>query len=171
MSAEQAFWLRISNPIFEQLVVPPTPVKIEVPSELPKVGLVNKSFQKLKNHLAKFEGTWGFEHTKEVFITQVISFLNSLRESFKDFNHGLHSELNEVKMVFNQMEAVVEQYLVHTAVNSLEVIDECESMRKIWCEEYNRNLKLEAELSKMNELLKTCSTLENHCISLELKLQ
>ncbi|GJS89217.1 retrovirus-related pol polyprotein from transposon TNT 1-94 [Tanacetum coccineum] len=29
--------------------------------------------------------------------------------SFKDFENGLHSELNEVKTVFNQMEAVIEQ--------------------------------------------------------------
>ncbi|GJW69602.1 hypothetical protein Tco_0126519 [Tanacetum coccineum] len=62
LSAEQAFWLPISNTISEQLVVLPTPVKIEVPSELPK-----------------------------------------------DFDNGLHSELNEVKMVINQMEAAVEQ--------------------------------------------------------------
>ncbi|GJR38516.1 retrovirus-related pol polyprotein from transposon TNT 1-94 [Tanacetum coccineum] len=146
------------------------------------------------------EGSWDFEHTKEVFITQVIPFLNTLRESFKDFDNGLHNKLNEVKMVFNQMEAAVEQCsvdkkcfeikkkelllennrlleliifqdLVHTAVNSLEVIDECESMRKSWCKEYNKNLTLEAELLKMNKLSKTCSRLQNHCILLELKLQ
>ncbi|GJY90743.1 hypothetical protein Tco_0505939 [Tanacetum coccineum] len=69
------------------------------------------------------------------------------------------------------LELIISQDLVHTAVNSLEVIDECESMRKRYCEEYNRNLTLEAELSKMNELSKTCSRLQNHCISLELKLQ
>ncbi|GJS33577.1 hypothetical protein Tco_0531959 [Tanacetum coccineum] len=55
------------------------------------------------------EGGWGFEHTKKVFLTEVIPFINSLRESFKDFDNGLHSEINEVKTVFNQMEAVVEQ--------------------------------------------------------------
>ncbi|GJT19587.1 retrovirus-related pol polyprotein from transposon TNT 1-94, partial [Tanacetum coccineum] len=35
----------------------------------------------------------------------------SLRDEdlFKDFDNGLHSEINEVKTVFNQMEAVVEQ--------------------------------------------------------------
>ncbi|GJY51386.1 hypothetical protein Tco_0442233 [Tanacetum coccineum] len=43
-------------------------------------------------------------------------------------------------------------------------------MRKSWREEYNRNLMLEAELSKINELSKTCSRLQNHCILLELKL-
>ncbi|GJW60585.1 hypothetical protein Tco_0109920 [Tanacetum coccineum] len=50
-----------------------------------------------------------FEHTKKVFLEEVIPFMNSLRASFKDFDNGLHNELNEVKMVFNQMEAVVEQ--------------------------------------------------------------
>ncbi|GJU68189.1 hypothetical protein Tco_1254448 [Tanacetum coccineum] len=182
---EQAFWLPLSNPNSEQFVFSHTSVKIEVPKELPKVSLVNKSFQKLKNHLAIFdkvvkdritpttitEDGWGFEHTKKVFLEEVIPFINSLRSSFKDFDNGLYSELNEVKMVFNQMEACVEQYLVHTAVNSLEVIDECKSIRKSWCEEYNRNLTLEAGLSKMNELSKTCSRLQNHCISLELELQ
>ncbi|GKB64351.1 hypothetical protein Tco_0920537, partial [Tanacetum coccineum] len=69
------------------------------------------------------------------------------------------------------LELIISQDLMHTVVNSLEVIDECESMRKSWCEEYNRNLTLETELSKMNELSKTCSRLQNHCISLELKLQ
>ncbi|GKC74477.1 retrovirus-related pol polyprotein from transposon TNT 1-94 [Tanacetum coccineum] len=164
LSAEQAFWLPFSNLISEQLVVPPTPVKIEVVKERTTPSTIT-------------EGAWGFEHTKEVFITQVIPFLNSLRESFKDFDNGLHDELNEVKIIFNQMEAAVEQCfvdkkcfeiqkkelllendqlleliisqdLVHNVLNSLEFIDECESMRKSWCEEYNMNLTLEAKLSK-----------------------
>nr|GEV72608.1 hypothetical protein [Tanacetum cinerariifolium] len=120
-SAKQAFWLSISNPISEQLGVPPTPVKIEVPSELPMVSLVNKSFQKLKNYLARFDKVMK-ERTAASVITE-------------------------------------------------EVIDDYESTRKSYCKEYNRNLTLEAELSKMNELSKTCSRLQNHCISLELKLK
>nr|GEW62560.1 hypothetical protein [Tanacetum cinerariifolium] len=55
------------------------------------------------------EGSWGFEHTKNVFLEEVIPFINSLRASFKDFNNGLHSKLNEVKMLFNQMKASAEQ--------------------------------------------------------------
>ncbi|GJR41865.1 hypothetical protein Tco_1309968 [Tanacetum coccineum] len=112
---KQAFWLLVSNPISEQLVVPPTPIKIEVPSELPKKELLLENDRLLK--------------------------------------------------------VIISQDLVHTAINSLEVIDEFESMRKSWCEEYNRNLTLETELSKMNEISKTCSRLQNHCISLELKLE
>ncbi|GJV06142.1 retrovirus-related pol polyprotein from transposon TNT 1-94 [Tanacetum coccineum] len=66
LSTEQAFWLPISNPKSEQLVVSHSPIEIEVPKELPK-------------------------------------------ESFKDFDNGLHSEINEVKTVFNKMEDAVEQ--------------------------------------------------------------
>ncbi|GJW00044.1 retrovirus-related pol polyprotein from transposon TNT 1-94 [Tanacetum coccineum] len=58
------------------------------------------------------------------------------------------------------LELIISQDLVHTVVNSLEFIDECESMRKSWCEEYNRNLTPKAELSKMNELSKTWLDLE-----------
>nr|GFA60339.1 hypothetical protein [Tanacetum cinerariifolium] len=80
LSVEQAFWFCISNPTIEPSNKPP--VKVEVPSELPKVSLVNASLKKLKFHLAQFdsvvkkktapnartEGEWGFEHTKELLV-------------------------------------------------------------------------------------------------------
>ncbi|GJX25223.1 hypothetical protein Tco_0231519 [Tanacetum coccineum] len=53
LEAEQAFWFRISNPTIESSNKPP--VKVEVPSELPKVSLVNASLKKLKFHLAQFD--------------------------------------------------------------------------------------------------------------------
>ncbi|GKC23897.1 hypothetical protein Tco_1026047 [Tanacetum coccineum] len=43
------------------------------------------------------KGSWGFEHTKKVFLGEVIPVINSLRASLKDFDNGLHSELNEVQ--------------------------------------------------------------------------
>ncbi|GKA41245.1 hypothetical protein Tco_0733838 [Tanacetum coccineum] len=114
---------QLSNLISKQPVFQSTPVKTEAPSELPKVSMVKTSFQKLKIHLASFdkvvkvrttpdiitEGSWGFEPTKAVFKQEVIPFIKTLRDLFKDFYNGLHNELNEVKTVFNQMEAAVEQ--------------------------------------------------------------
>nr|GEV04922.1 retrovirus-related Pol polyprotein from transposon TNT 1-94 [Tanacetum cinerariifolium] len=38
--------------------------------------------------------------------------INQSVESFKDFDNGLHNEIDEVKMVFNQMEAAFEQCFV-----------------------------------------------------------
>ncbi|GJR08846.1 putative zinc finger, CCHC-type containing protein, partial [Tanacetum coccineum] len=159
------------------------------------------------------EGELGFEHTKKVFNKEVIPFKNSLQTLVKDLKKGLLNELNEVKTVFNQMEAVVDQYvvnivmhaddkfvnvlpvqntflddniafdvmkmenghliellvsqdLVHTAVNSLAAINDYKSMERSYIEEYERSLKLAVELSQMNELSKTCSRLEQQCMSL-----
>ncbi|GJT13266.1 hypothetical protein Tco_0860308 [Tanacetum coccineum] len=92
LSAEQAFWLPLSNPNSEQPNITQTPVRVEVPKELPKVSLVNTSVKRLKSHLASFdkvvkvrttpdaitEESWGFEHTKKVFNKEVIPFKNSL---------------------------------------------------------------------------------------------
>ncbi|GJV46802.1 hypothetical protein Tco_1437014 [Tanacetum coccineum] len=49
LSAEQAFWLRMSNPTSKPSDA--SPVKIEAP----KVSLVNEILKKIKFHLAKFD--------------------------------------------------------------------------------------------------------------------
>ncbi|GKA94644.1 hypothetical protein Tco_0816682 [Tanacetum coccineum] len=115
-----------SNKSSEEPSTSNTPVKIEVPSELPKVSLVNISLKKLRYHLASFdkvvkvrttpdaitEGSWGFEHTKNVFLTEIIPWLNLLKYFFKKFDKGLHDEIIEVQTIFTQMEAAVEQCFV-----------------------------------------------------------
>ncbi|GKC51204.1 hypothetical protein Tco_1073949 [Tanacetum coccineum] len=53
LSDEQAFWFHILNPSIEFSYTPP--VIVEVPSELPKVSLVNASLKKLNFHLTQFD--------------------------------------------------------------------------------------------------------------------
>ncbi|GKA21313.1 hypothetical protein Tco_0701302 [Tanacetum coccineum] len=53
LSAEHAFWFHILNPSIESSYTPP--VIVDVPSELPKVSLVNASLKKLKFHLTQFD--------------------------------------------------------------------------------------------------------------------
>nr|GEW40870.1 hypothetical protein [Tanacetum cinerariifolium] len=121
LSAEQAFWLRISNLTNESSNNPP--VKVEVSSELPKISLVNVSLKKLKFHLAQFdsvvkkrttpdarpEGELGFEHTKDVFNDEIISFLKSLKDIFNVFDKDLLNGIIKVHTVFDQMNVVVQQ--------------------------------------------------------------
>nr|GEZ09463.1 hypothetical protein [Tanacetum cinerariifolium] len=111
LSPGQAFWLQTSHPNTDQYDI--SPVKIKAPRELPKVSLVNTSLKKLKYHLGKFdtvvkkrntpdaitEGEWGFEHTKAVFLNEIISFLNTLKDIFNVFDKDL---LNEDKSCDNQ---------------------------------------------------------------------
>ncbi|GKC23378.1 hypothetical protein Tco_1025528, partial [Tanacetum coccineum] len=53
LSAEQAFWFHTFNPTIEPSYSPP--VIVDVPSELPKVSLVNVSLKNLKFHLTQFD--------------------------------------------------------------------------------------------------------------------
>ncbi|GJT69761.1 retrovirus-related pol polyprotein from transposon TNT 1-94 [Tanacetum coccineum] len=111
LSDEQAFWLQTSHPNTDQSAS--LPVKIEAPRELPKVSLVNTSLKKLKYHLGQFdivmkkhitpdaitEGEWGFEHTKAVFLKEIIPFLKALKYIFNVFDKDLLNEniLNDLK--------------------------------------------------------------------------
>ncbi|GJR23155.1 hypothetical protein Tco_0971682 [Tanacetum coccineum] len=124
LSAEQAFWFHTLNPTIEPSYTPP--VIVDVPSELPKVSLVNASLKKLKFHLTQFdsvvkkrttpsaleEGEWGFEHTKTIFNNEIIPFLKSLKDIFNVFDKDLLNEITEVQTVFDQMEASVQQFSV-----------------------------------------------------------
>ncbi|GJT49218.1 hypothetical protein Tco_0975375 [Tanacetum coccineum] len=164
LSTEQAFWKHNSVNSSEP-GLSDRPTNVEVPKELPKVSLVNTSLKKLKYHLANFdvvvkerttptaitEGTWGFEHTKACFRDEIIPFVKALKDLFSTFNQQLVDELAEVQNVFYQMEQAVEQH---------------------------RCLKLETELQKdfvekeiYDKLFKRFTTLEKHCISLEVDTQ
>ncbi|GJR33847.1 hypothetical protein Tco_1209531 [Tanacetum coccineum] len=196
-----------------------TPVRIESPSELPKVSLVNKSLKKLKYHLASFDKVvkkrttsdaitacaWGFEHTKACFVTEIIPFLKVLKDTLNSFDKNLLDEITEVQTVFNHMEAAVDQCFVdknafevqikqlsidndqllkqimsqeimHIVVNFVDILN----VYKSCVDECNKCLELETELLKkkdlikkdvFDKLLKSYSTLEKHCISLELTTQ
>nr|GEW60272.1 hypothetical protein [Tanacetum cinerariifolium] len=96
LSVEQAFWLQTSHPNTDQSDI--SPIKIEAPKEFPKI-----------TPNAITEGKWGFEHTKAVFLNEIIPFLKTLNDIFNVFNKDLLNEVTEVQTVFNQMEAVVEQ--------------------------------------------------------------
>ncbi|GJV39746.1 retrovirus-related pol polyprotein from transposon TNT 1-94 [Tanacetum coccineum] len=118
---KQAFWLQTLHPNTDQSDI--SPIKIEDPRELPKVRLVNTILKKIKYHLGKFdtvvkkrttpdaitEGSWGFEHTKTVFLNEVIPFFKTLKDIFNVFDKDLLDEITKVLTVFNQMEATAQQ--------------------------------------------------------------
>ncbi|GJZ27773.1 retrovirus-related pol polyprotein from transposon TNT 1-94 [Tanacetum coccineum] len=122
LSAEQTFWLPISQPVFEKPLVPSEPVlKKEILRELPTNSLVKDSFHKMKGHVNKFDetitfhtnitgnriGSWGVEHIEGAFEKDVKPFAQTLKDYFKMSEQGLYKELKEMKAVFNQTETEV----------------------------------------------------------------
>ncbi|GJS92798.1 retrovirus-related pol polyprotein from transposon TNT 1-94 [Tanacetum coccineum] len=194
LSAKQDFWLK-SSLSSEEPSTSSTPVKTNVPKELPKVSLVNTSLKQLKYHLAGFdkvvkerttptaitEGTWGFEHTKEVFVNEIIPFLKTLKDTFNNFDQCLLNEITEVQTVFNQMEQAVEQRLetksseiqkkqvlnendrlleqiishdiVNIVVNSFVDINDSVNVNVNSIEMCNKCLELEVELIKQHNMV------------------
>ncbi|GJV55991.1 hypothetical protein Tco_1456996 [Tanacetum coccineum] len=162
------------------------PTKVEVPKELPKVSMVNTSLRKLKHHLAGFdvvvkerttattitEGSWGFEHTKSCFRDEIIPFVVE--------QHRLESKTVEVKMnqVLNENERLLEQVIskdivniiVNSSVDNTYVnVHECEKCLKLETKLLNKTDFVEKEI--YDKLFRSFTTLEKHCISLEVDTQ
>ncbi|GJR56156.1 hypothetical protein Tco_1406677 [Tanacetum coccineum] len=174
--AEQALWLPLSNPISEQLVQT-TPIKMEAPSELPKVSMVKTSFQKLKNHLAIFnkvvkvrttpdaitDGSWGFEHTKAVFKQECSMnkkyFDIQKKENFLDNDRLLeHIICQDVMNIVMHVDSVSINMLpannkFHISVNSLTTLTNYAKMKQDYIDEYNENLVLRPELAKKEHVI------------------
>ncbi|GJU42260.1 hypothetical protein Tco_1195217, partial [Tanacetum coccineum] len=100
-SDPMAFWFQMSNPFIDPSDA--SPVKVDVPNELPKKRITPDALT---------EGEWGFEHTKVVFINEIILFLKSLKDIFNVFDKDLLYEITEVQTVFDQKETAVQQHSV-----------------------------------------------------------
>nr|GEY34565.1 hypothetical protein [Tanacetum cinerariifolium] len=170
------------------------PVKVKVPSELPKVSLVNASLKRLKFHLAQFDSVLKKRTTPNARTEDI----------FNVFDKNILNETTKVQTVFDQMDAVVQQSSVDkqcleiakkelllendrllqqimsqdvlfTVMNSRSLIGETVNIERKGNEYYDKCFKLDAELlesqNAYNDLLKSYSQLEKHFISLELSIQ
>ncbi|GJR12929.1 hypothetical protein Tco_0795581 [Tanacetum coccineum] len=153
------------------------PTKVEVPKELPKVSMVNTSLKKLKYHLAGFdvvvkerttptaitEGSWGFEHTK--------ACVEQHRVESKTFEVKMNQVLNENERLLEQViNKDIVNIIMNSFVDNVSVnVHECEKCLKLETELLNKKDFVEKEI--YDKLFKSFTTLEKHCISLEVDTQ
>ncbi|GJX63216.1 hypothetical protein Tco_0296116 [Tanacetum coccineum] len=147
------------------------------------------------------EGLWGFKHTKACFRDEIIPFVKALKDLFNTFNQYLVDELSEVQNIFHQMEQAVEQHRLESKIFEVKMNQVLNENERLLEQVINKNivnvimnssadiasvnvhkcekcLKLETELQadfieKMiyDKLFKSFTTLEKHCISLEVDSQ
>ncbi|GJU08556.1 hypothetical protein Tco_1124986 [Tanacetum coccineum] len=146
-------------------------VLFEVPhSETYQNDMANQSVQAMQNVISSqhdvIPANW-IDEENMIIGRNTVNIVMHVDNKFVNVLHVQNTFLEDnialdvMKMENDRlMELLVSQDLVHTAVNSLAVINDYESMEKSYIEEYERNLKLAAELSQMNKLLKTCCRLE-----------
>ncbi|GKE09488.1 hypothetical protein Tco_1413039, partial [Tanacetum coccineum] len=156
------------------------PTKVEVPKKLPKASMVNTSLKKLKHHLAGFDVVIK-ERTTAIAITEgswVQNVFHQMEQAVEQ--HRLESKTFEVKMnqVLNENERllgkVISKDIVNIIVNSSvdnasANVHECEKCLKLKTELLNKKNLIEKEI--YDKLFKSFTTLEKHCISLEVDTQ
>ncbi|GKB61356.1 retrovirus-related pol polyprotein from transposon TNT 1-94, partial [Tanacetum coccineum] len=160
--AEQAFWLKHSNYNPDTSVKSHTPVRIEAPSELSKVSLVNESLKKLKYQLASFEKVMKTRTTSDAITADKNVFEIQIKKLRIDNDQLLNQ--------------IMSQEIMHIVANSVDILD----VKKSCVNDCNKCLELEIKLFKKKDfiekeaydkLVKSYSNLEKHCISLELATQ
>ncbi|GJT87612.1 hypothetical protein Tco_1069329 [Tanacetum coccineum] len=104
-------------------VYPPNTLAHLVPRTLPTTSQVNiglyvitqlfwdfeKTCKKRITPTGITEGEQGFEQTKRCYLTEVIPFLNLLKEHFEGIKKSLVTEVRAMKAVFKNLEAEVDQ--------------------------------------------------------------
>ncbi|GKC25075.1 retrovirus-related pol polyprotein from transposon TNT 1-94 [Tanacetum coccineum] len=157
---------------------------IEAPSELPKVSLVNESLKKLKYQLVSFDKVVKKRTTSDAItvdeITEVQTVFNQMEAAVDQCSidkNAFEIQIKQLSIDNDQLlNQIMSQEIVHIAASSVDILN----VNKSCVDECNKCLELETKLLKKKDLiekdvydklLKSYSTLEKHCISLELTTQ
>ncbi|GJU25291.1 integrase, catalytic region, zinc finger, CCHC-type containing protein [Tanacetum coccineum] len=95
-----------SRPIKALTVYPPNTPATLVPRRITPTGLT--------------EGECCFEQTKECYLTKVIPFLKTLKEHFEGIQKALTKEIKEMKEIFEELKAEVDQNVVNRKYDEIE---------------------------------------------------
>ncbi|GJY42428.1 integrase, catalytic region, zinc finger, CCHC-type containing protein [Tanacetum coccineum] len=165
---------KASRPIKALIVYPPNTHAMLVPRVLPTKSQVKINIFALIQLILEFEKPCkkritptgltererGFEQTNECYLTEVVPFFKTLKKHFEGIQKALTKEIKEMKEIFEELEAEVDQNVMNMKFTEMH---DAHTVVQARC------LKLEAELSKLNdkiqkddhnELVKRFSNLE-----------
>ncbi|GJY69771.1 hypothetical protein Tco_0472753 [Tanacetum coccineum] len=123
-----------SRPIKALMVYPPNTSATLVPKVLLTKSLVKINIFALIQLFSEFEktckkritptgltkGEKGFEQTKECYLTEVIPFFKILKQDFEGIQKALTKEIKEMKDIFEELEAEVDQNVVNRKHDEIE---------------------------------------------------
>ncbi|GJY22966.1 retrovirus-related pol polyprotein from transposon TNT 1-94 [Tanacetum coccineum] len=150
LTPEQIFWskdvlkmktkalkeqTKASRPIKALIVYPPNTPATLVPRVLPTKSQVKINIFALIQLFLEFEktckkritptglteGERGFEQTKECYLTEVIPFFKTLKEHFEGIQKALTKEIKEMKEIFEELEAGVDQNVMNRKYDEIEL--------------------------------------------------
>ncbi|GJZ16949.1 hypothetical protein Tco_0553072 [Tanacetum coccineum] len=95
-------------------------VKINIFALIQLFSEFDKTCKKRITPTGLTEGERGFEQTKICYLTEVIPFFKTIKEHFEGIQKALINEIKEMKEVFDQMEAEVDQNAVDKNCDEIE---------------------------------------------------
>nr|GEU59289.1 retrovirus-related Pol polyprotein from transposon TNT 1-94 [Tanacetum cinerariifolium] len=117
----------------------------------------------------------GFEQTKECYLTEVIPFFKTLKEHFKGIQKALTKEIKEMKTIFNELEAEVDQNIVNRKCDEIErknllitndtLITNCLSKEVFYIVTNS-----ELNVSRFSEMHDAYTFVQARCLELEIEL-
>ncbi|GKE33654.1 hypothetical protein Tco_1452976 [Tanacetum coccineum] len=121
------------------------------------------------------EGESGFEQTKECYLTEVIPFFKTHKDHFKGIQKGLIKEIKEMKEMFEELEAEVDQNIVNRNHDEIErknlliandnLITDCLS-KEVFYIATNSMLTV----SRFTEMHDAYTVVQARCLELEVEL-
>ncbi|GJT33743.1 hypothetical protein Tco_0924162 [Tanacetum coccineum] len=95
-------------------------VKINIFALIQLFSEFDKTCKKRITPTGLTEGERGFEQTKECYLTEVIPFFKTLKEHFEGIQKALIKEVKEMKEVFEELEAEVDQNVMDRKCDEIE---------------------------------------------------
>ncbi|GJW89758.1 retrovirus-related pol polyprotein from transposon TNT 1-94 [Tanacetum coccineum] len=178
-----------SRPIKALTVYPPNTPATLVPRVLPTKSQVKINIFALIQLFLEFEktckkritptglteGERGFEQTKECYLTEVIPFFKTLKEHFEGIQKALTKEIKEMKDIFEELEAEVDQNVVNRKHDEIErknlliandnLIADCLSKEVFYIATNS-----ELTVSRFTEMHEAHTIVQTRCLELEAEL-
>ncbi|GJX66011.1 integrase, catalytic region, zinc finger, CCHC-type containing protein, partial [Tanacetum coccineum] len=177
------------RPIKALTVYPPNTPATLVPMILPTKSQVKINIFTLIQLFSEFEktckkriittgltkGERGFEQTKECYLTEVNPFFKTLKEHFKGIQKALTKEIKEIKDIFEELEAEVDQNAVNRKHDEIEwkniliahdnLIADCLSKDVLYIA-----MNYELTVSRFTEMHDAHTIVQARCLELEAEL-
>ncbi|GJS79377.1 retrovirus-related pol polyprotein from transposon TNT 1-94 [Tanacetum coccineum] len=178
-----------SRPIKALMVYPPNTPTTLVPRALPTKSQVKinifaliqlflefeKTCKKRITSTGLIEGERGFKKTKECYLTKVIPFFKTLKEHFEGIQKALSKEIKEMKDIFEELEAEVDQNVVNRKHDEIErknilivndnLIADCLSKDVFYIA-----TNYERTVSRFTEMHEAHTIVQTRCLELEVEL-
>ncbi|GKC54806.1 hypothetical protein Tco_1077551, partial [Tanacetum coccineum] len=117
----------------------------------------------------------GFEQTKECYLTKVIPFFKTLKEHFEGIQKALTKEIKEMKEIFEELKAEVDQNVVNRKYDEIErkniliandnLIADCLSKEVFYIATNS-----ELAVSRFTEMHDAHTVVQSRCLELEAEL-